>query len=81
MYAIRSYYGVPAQTVKIARYAICATIDDVVLNTPWGGTGVWAQSSMVGTFHKETHGGERFYDLVITSYSIHYTKLYEIPAT
>ncbi|MCL5777315.1 type IVB secretion system protein IcmH/DotU [Limibaculum sp. FT325] len=56
--------GVPAQTVKVARYAICATVDDVVLNTPWGGTGVWAQSSMVGTFHKETHGGERFYDLL-----------------
>ncbi|MDT8345222.1 MAG: type IVB secretion system protein IcmH/DotU [Thermohalobaculum sp.] len=56
--------GVPAQTVKVARYAICATIDDVVLNTPWGGTGVWAQSSMVGTFHRETHGGERFFDLL-----------------
>jgi len=29
--------GVDAQEVKIARYAICATLDDVVLNTPWGG--------------------------------------------
>ncbi|MEM6549383.1 MAG: type IVB secretion system protein IcmH/DotU [Pseudomonadota bacterium] len=56
--------GVPAQTVKIARYAICATIDDVVLNTPWGGQSVWTQASMVGTFHKETHGGDRFYDLL-----------------
>ncbi|MFT6167898.1 MAG: type VI secretion system protein ImpK, partial [Celeribacter sp.] len=28
---------VDAQSVKIARYAICATLDDVVLNTPWGG--------------------------------------------
>ena len=56
--------GVPAQTVKVARYAICATIDDVVLNTPWGGQSSWALSSMVGTFHKETHGGERFYDLL-----------------
>ena len=55
---------VPAQQVKIARYAICATIDDVVLNTPWGGRSVWAQQSMVGTFHKETHGGDRFYELL-----------------
>jgi len=52
------------QNVKIARYAICATIDDVVLNTPWGGRSVWAQQSMVGTFHKETHGGDRFYELL-----------------
>ena len=26
--------GIPAQTIRVARYAICATIDDVVLNTP-----------------------------------------------
>ncbi len=54
----------PAQSVRIARYALCATIDDVVLNTPWGGQSVWATQSMVGTFHKETHGGERFFDLL-----------------
>lgn len=56
--------GVPAQTIKTARYAICATVDDVVLNTPWGGQSIWAQQSMVGTFHKETHGGDRFFDLL-----------------
>lgn len=56
--------GVEAQDVKIARYAICATLDDVVLNTPWGGQSVWAQQSMVGTFHKETVGGDRFFDLL-----------------
>jgi len=50
--------------VKVARYAICATLDDVVLNTPWGGQSVWAQQSMVGTFHRETVGGDRFYDLL-----------------
>ncbi|WP_299611637.1 type VI secretion system protein TssL, long form [uncultured Tateyamaria sp.] len=59
-----SVAGVPGQIVKVARYAICATVDDVVLNTPWGGNSIWAQQSMVGTFHKETHGGERFYDLL-----------------
>ncbi|MEL6479202.1 MAG: type VI secretion system protein TssL, long form [Pseudomonadota bacterium] len=56
--------GVSSQNVKIARYAICATVDDVVLNTPWGGQSIWAQQSMVGTFHKETHGGDRMYDLL-----------------
>lgn len=56
--------GVPGQQVKVARYAICATVDDVVLNTPWGGRSIWTQQSMVGTFHKETHGGDRFYDLL-----------------
>lgn len=56
--------GIPAQTVKIARYALCATLDDVVLNTPWGGQSSWALQSLVGTFHRETVGGDRFYDLL-----------------
>ncbi|MEP2639844.1 type VI secretion system protein TssL, long form [Roseobacter sp.] len=56
--------GVPARVTTVARYALCATVDDVVLNTPWGGASLWARQSMVGTFHRETHGGERFYDLL-----------------
>ena len=56
--------GIDAQKVKVARYALCATLDDVVLNTPWGGQSTWAQQSMVGTFHRETVGGDRFFDLL-----------------
>lgn len=56
--------GIDPQVVKVARYAICATIDDVVLNTPWGEQSSWAQQSMVATFHRETVGGDRFYDLL-----------------
>lgn len=56
--------GIDPQNVKVARYAICATIDDVVLNTPWGEASSWAQQSMVATFHRETVGGDRFYDLL-----------------
>ncbi len=56
--------GVDPQQVKVARYAICATIDDVVLNTPWGEQSSWGMQSMVGTFHKETVGGDRFYDVL-----------------
>jgi type VI secretion system protein ImpK len=56
--------GVDPQQVKVARYCICATIDDVVLNTPWGEQSVWGMQSMVGTFHRETVGGDRFYDVL-----------------
>jgi len=56
--------GIPAQTVKAARYSLCATLDDVVLNTPWGGQSSWGLQSMVGTFHRETVGGDRFFDLL-----------------
>lgn len=56
--------GIDPKLIKLARYAISATIDDVVLNTPWGGESIWATQTMVGTFHKETVGGDRFYDLL-----------------
>lgn len=56
--------GIDERSVKVARYAICATLDDVVLNTPWGEASAWSTQSMVGTFHRETVGGDRFYDLL-----------------
>ncbi len=56
--------GLSLQTVRAARYALCATIDDIVLNTPWGSRSLWTQRSMVATFHNEVVGGDRFWDLV-----------------
>ena len=55
---------VDPSAVKAARYAICATLDDVVLNTPWGEASRWSQQSLVATFHRETVGGDRMYDLL-----------------
>lgn len=56
--------GLTAGQIRNAGYALCATIDDVVLNTPWGSQSVWAHRSMVSTIQKETWGGERFFDLL-----------------
>ena len=56
--------GLSLQTIRAARYAICATIDDIVLNTPWGSRSLWTQRSMVATFHNEVVGGDRFWDLL-----------------
>ncbi len=56
--------GVPPERVRAAHYAICATIDDIILNAPWGTYSVWARQSMVSTFHGDVTGGERFFDLL-----------------
>ena len=56
--------GLAPRTIRAARYALCATIDDVVLNTPWGSRSLWTQRSMVATFHNEVVGGDRFWDLL-----------------
>jgi type VI secretion system protein ImpK len=56
--------GVPMDQLRSAHYALCASLDDVVLNTPWGSSGAWAARSMVSTFHQEVRSGERFFQLL-----------------
>lgn len=56
--------GLDAEGIRMARYAMCATIDDLVMATPWGSHGIWARESMVVTFHGEAWGGERFFDIL-----------------
>ncbi|WP_192247821.1 type IVB secretion system protein IcmH/DotU [Mesorhizobium caraganae] len=54
----------PLRAIKVSKYALCATIDDVVLNTAWGSHSVWTTRSMVGTLFGETWGGDRFLELL-----------------
>jgi type VI secretion system protein ImpK len=56
--------GLPRELLPPAHYALCASIDDVVLNTPWGSSGVWDTNSLVSIFHKEVRSGERFFQLL-----------------
>lgn len=55
---------IPLEQLRPAHYALCAAIDDVVLNTPWGNSGRWAEQSLVSTFHQEVRSGQRFFDLL-----------------
>lgn len=57
---------IPRQTIRQARFALAATIDDIAQNTPWGGNDVWARRSLVTLFDRESIGGERFYELLDT---------------
>ena len=50
--------------LRAARYALCATIDDLVLSTPWGSASSWAAQSLTSIFHNEVTGGERFFDIL-----------------
>jgi type VI secretion system protein ImpK len=56
--------GIPMEQLRPAHYALCASLDDVVLNTPWGSSGAWATESLTTTFHQEARGDNRFFDLL-----------------
>jgi len=56
--------GLDTRSLRAARYALCAAIDDVVLNTPWGSASAWTSQSLTSLFHNEVSGGERFFDIL-----------------
>jgi type VI secretion system protein ImpK len=56
--------GVAVDQVAAARYALCATIDEAVLSTPWGARGEWGTQPLLSIFHRETWGGEKFFQLL-----------------
>ncbi|MDQ5908897.1 MAG: type secretion system protein ImpK, partial [Pseudomonadota bacterium] len=56
--------GLHEKTVFRARYILCTTLDEVVLNTPWGRASQWSETSLLITFHNETWGGEKFFELL-----------------
>lgn len=56
--------GIAPETILVTRYALCTVIDETVSSTPWGGTAQWARASLLVTLHKETWGGEKFFQLL-----------------
>jgi len=62
--AIASHY--PAETRQRAKYALCATVDDIAQNLPGLGSdgAEWARRSLVVQFFRENIGGDRFWQLV-----------------
>ncbi len=56
--------GIDEKTAVRARYVLCTTLDEVILNTPWGRTSEWSKNSLLITFHNEAWGGEKFFELL-----------------
>jgi type VI secretion system protein ImpK len=56
--------GVDKDTVRSARYVLCAALDEAVLSTPWGGQSEWGGQTLLVTLHHETWGGEKFFDMI-----------------
>lgn len=50
-----------AEYIPITCYALCATLDDVIASTPWGGQGKWNQYSLVVAFNQEPLSQKSFF--------------------
>ncbi len=54
--------GAYPEQLKTAKYALCATADDIVQNLPGEDRHVWTQDPMLGRYFGERIGGTRFFD-------------------
>ena len=53
--------GERPEIVLAAKYVLCTSLDEAVLNTPWGSESGWAQRTLLSHFHNEMVGGEKFF--------------------
>lgn len=56
--------GFSEQQIIIARYALCATLDDVIMHTPWGTKSNWGEDTLLYIFQGEMWGGERLFAML-----------------
>lgn len=47
-----------------AKYVICAMLDDVVLNTPWGQASGWSHNTLQGVLFRKEWAGDEFFRLL-----------------
>lgn len=55
---------VAPETILAARYVLCTALDETAAKTPWGGGGQWSRHSLLVTFHNETWGGEKAFQVL-----------------
>lgn len=53
--------GVIELRARVMMYGLCATIDDIVLQSKNSLATIWSNKSMISLFFNETWGGERFF--------------------
>ncbi|MEO8402659.1 MAG: type IVB secretion system protein IcmH/DotU [Gammaproteobacteria bacterium] len=54
-------HGYSSEYILVSRYALCATLDDVITNTSWGAQGQWDNYSLLTAFNQESNQQERFF--------------------
>lgn len=50
-----------SDTILIARYSLCAALDETIMQTAWGQAAQWQKQTLLEYFQGEIWGGERFF--------------------
>ena len=58
---IAKSHAYSSEYILVSRYALCATLDDVIINTSWGAQGQWDNYSLLVAFNQDAAQQERFF--------------------
>ncbi|WP_449230544.1 type IVB secretion system protein IcmH/DotU [Azospirillum doebereinerae] len=58
--------GLTAEEVRVARFALCATLDDTLRATPWGARAPWLKTGLTAALDPEAGGPDLFFELLDT---------------
>ena len=50
--------------VLAARYVLCTALDESISTSKMGESGAWSRLALLSTFHNETWGGEKFFQIL-----------------
>ncbi|MBM3108115.1 MULTISPECIES: type IVB secretion system protein IcmH/DotU [Pseudomonas] len=56
--------GAQSSQVMAARYVLCTVVDEAVVTAKGNKESEWSQMSLLSSFHNETFGGEKFFQLL-----------------
>lgn len=57
-------HGYNTEYVLICRYVLCATLDDIISNTSWGGQNQWDAHSLLAAFNQDTQHQDKFFTVM-----------------
>ncbi|MBA3662505.1 MAG: DotU family type IV/VI secretion system protein [Gammaproteobacteria bacterium] len=57
-------HGYNSEYTIVCRYLLCATFDDVIANTPWGGQDQWEPYSLLAAFKQHTYHQDKFFNIL-----------------
>jgi len=58
--------GLTAEEIRVARFALCATLDDILRATPWGARAPWLREGLTAALDPEAGGPDLFFELLDT---------------
>lgn len=57
-------HGYSSEYIIVCRYVLCATLDEIICNTSWGGQGQWDSLGLLAAYNQDTQHQDKFFTIM-----------------